>query len=208
MLIPDGEYVTGTLDKTLTLPSFYLDKTEVTNGAYGAFCQATQHPVPKNPVWDRKYFDKPDYPVMNISWADARDFAAWAGKRLPTEEEWEKAARGPEGRLYPWGNWSQSTAANLKGPEDGHANAAPVGSFPYDESPYGILDMEGNVEEWSASDFGDGKKVVRGGGFTSAVEQATTATRRGENPVLDPAVFSNIGFRCAASPDAALKLKK
>ena len=208
MLIPDGEYVTGTAGKTLNLPSFYLDKTEVTNGDYGAFCQATQHPLPKNPVWDRKYFDKPDYPVLNISWADARDFAAWAGKRLPTEEEWEKAARGPEGRLYPWGNWSQSTAANLKGQEDGHANAAPVGSFPYDESPYGILDMEGNVEEWSASDFGDGKKVVRGGGFTSAVEQATTATRRGGNPVLDPAVFSNIGFRCAASPDAALKLKK
>ncbi len=208
MLIPDGEYVTGTPGKSLKLPSFYLDKTEVTNAAYRAFCEATQHPLPKNPAWDKKYFDKPDYPVLNISWADARDFAAWAGKRLPAEEEWEKAARGPEGRLYPWGNWSQSTAANLKGPEDGHANAAPVGSFPYDESPYGILDMEGNVEEWSASDFGGGKKVVRGGGFTTAVEQSTTATRRGENPDLDPAVFSNVGFRCAANPDAALKLKK
>lgn len=208
MLIPDGEYVTGTAGKTLKLPAFYLDKTEVTNGAYRDFCEATQHPPPKNPVWDKKYFDKPGYPVLNISWTDARDFAAWAGKRLPTEEEWEKAARGPEGRLYPWGNWSQSTAANLKGPADGHANTAPVGSFPYDESPYGILDMEGNVEEWSASDFGAGKKVVRGGGFTSAVEKATTATRRGENPELDPAVFSNVGFRCAASPDAALKLKK
>ena len=208
MLIPDGEYVTGTPGKTLKLPSFYLDRTEVTNAVYRAFCEATQRPLPKNPVWDKKYLDKPNYPVLNISWADARDFAAWAGKRLPTEEEWEKAARGPEGRMYPWGNWSQGTAANLKGPEDGHPNAAPVGSFPYDESPFGILDMEGNVEEWSASDFGDGKKVVRGGGFTSAVEQATTATRRGENPELNLAGSSNVGFRCAAGPDAALKLKK
>lgn len=208
MLVPDGEFVTGSSGKSLNLPSFYLDKTEVTNGAYRTFCEATQHPIPKNPIWDKKYFDKANYPVLNISWADARDFAAWAGKRLPSEVEWEKAARGPEGRLYPWGNWSQSTAANLKGPEDGYPNAAPVGSFPYDESPYGILDMEGNVEEWSGSDFGDGKKVVRGGGFTSAVEQSTTAARRGEHPDLDPAVFSNVGFRCAASPNAALKLKK
>jgi len=68
--------------------------------------------------------------------------------------------------------------------------------------------MEGNVEEWSSSNFGDGKKVVRGGGFNSAGEQATTGTRRGENPELDPAVFPAVGFRCAASPDAALKLKK
>ncbi|MEO8127672.1 MAG: SUMF1/EgtB/PvdO family nonheme iron enzyme, partial [Bryobacteraceae bacterium] len=208
MLIPDGEFVTGTADKTLKLPAFYLDRTEVTNGAYRAFCEATKRALPKNPPWDRKYFDKPEYPVLNVSWTDAREFAAWAGKRLPTEEEWEKAARGPEGRVYPWGNWTQSTAANLKGAEDGHANAAPVGSFPYDESPFGVLDMEGNVEEWSSSEFGDGKKVVRGGGFNSTVDQATTATRRGEKPELDPAVFSSVGFRCAASPDAALKLKK
>jgi len=208
MLVPGGEFLMGNPSKTLQLPAFYLDKTEVTNGAYRAFCQATSHPVPKNPPWDKQYFDKAEFPVLNISWNDARDFAAWAGKRLPTEEEWEKAARGPEGRIYPWGNWSQSTAANLKGTEDGHANAAPVGSFPYDESPFGILDLEGNVEEWSASDFGEGKKVVRGGGFTTAVEQSTTATRRGENPELDPAVFSTVGFRCAAAPAAAIKLKK
>jgi len=208
MLIPDGEFVTGTPGKTTKLPAFYLDKTEVTNSAYRAFCAATQHPFPKNPVWDKQYFDKAEYPVLNVSWNDAHDFAAWAGKRLPTEEEWEKAARGPEGRLYPWGNWSQSTAANLKGTEDGHANTAPVGSFPYDESPFGILDMQGNVEEWSVSDFGDGKKVVRGGGFTTAADQASTAARRGENPVLNPAVFSTVGFRCAANPDAALKFKK
>jgi formylglycine-generating enzyme required for sulfatase activity len=208
MLIPDGEFVTGTPGKTTKLPAFYLDKTEVTNTAYRAFCAATQHPFPKNPVWDKQYFDKAEYPVLNVSWNEARDFAAWAGKRLPTEEEWEKAARGPEGRLYPWGNWSQSTAANLKGTEDGHANTAPVGSFPYDESPFGILDMQGNVEEWSGSEFGNGKKVVRGGGFTVAADQASSVTRRGENPELDPAVFSPVGFRCAANPDAALKFKK
>lgn len=208
MLVPDGEFVSGTQGKTAKLASYYMDKTEVTNAAYRMFCDATKRPYPKNPTWDRQYFDKPDYPVLNVSWNDAREFAAWAGKRLPSEDEWEKAARGTEGRTYPWGNWSQSTAANLKGSEDGHVNAAPVGSFPYDESPFGVLDMEGNAEEWVAGDFGDGKKVVRGGGFTATVEHASVTSRRGESPDLAPAVFSNIGFRCAATPDTAMQIKK
>jgi formylglycine-generating enzyme required for sulfatase activity len=208
MLVPDGEFVSGTQGKTVKLASYYMDKTEVTNAAYRMFCDATKRPYPKNPTWDRQYFDKPDYPVLNVSWNDAREFAAWAGKRLPSEDEWEKAARGTEGRTYPWGNWSQSTAANLKGSEDGHVNAAPVGSFPYDESPFGVLDTEGNAEEWVAGDFGDGKKVVRGGGFTATVEQASVTSRRGESPDLAPGVFSNIGFRCAASPDTAMQIKK
>jgi formylglycine-generating enzyme required for sulfatase activity len=208
MLVPDGEFLSGTQGKTVKLPSYYIDKTEVTNAAYRMFCDAAKRPYPKNPIWDRQYFDKADYPVLNVSWNDACEFAAWAGKRLPSEDEWEKAARGTEGRTYPWGNWSQSTAANLKGSEDGHLNAAPVGSFPYDESPFGVLDTEGNVEEWVAGDFGDGKRVVRGGGFTATVEQANLTSRRGESPNLVPAVFSNVGFRCAASPDSAMQTKK
>ncbi len=205
MLIPDGEFLMGAPGAAVKLPAFYIDKTEVTNTAYRRFCDATNRPYPKNPAWDRKYFDRANFPVLNVSWNDAEEFAAWAGKRLPSDQEWEKAARGPEGRLYPWGNWSQSTAANLKGTEDGHAYTAPVGSFPYDESPFGVVDMEGNVEEWVATDFATGKKVVRGGGFTSVLEQANTTSRRGESPDLDALVFSNIGFRCAADPDAARK---
>jgi formylglycine-generating enzyme required for sulfatase activity len=208
VLVGEGESIMGPkgAEKTLKIAPFYIDRTEVTNGQYRRFCTATNRNLPPLPEWDRKYFDKDDYPVINVTWQDAADFAAWAGKRLPTEQEWEKAARGFDGRTYPWGNWTQATAANLVGTDDGHKYTSPVAAFPYDESPAGAIDLAGNVSEWVAGDFGNGQKVVRGGNYLSEVEQVPASHRQGGPITIDPKKTSPIGFRCAANPKVALKL--
>jgi serine/threonine-protein kinase len=144
VLVPAGQFLYGKDKMPVTLPAFYIDKTEVTNAAYERFCKETGHPLPKN-----FQKDEPDYPVVNVTIADAREFASLVGKRLPTAQEWEKAARGDQGRLFPWGDQRDLRFANV------HDNASsakheimPVGSFPQGASPYGALDMVGNVWEF------------------------------------------------------------
>lgn len=127
------------------LPDFNIDKYEVSNTRYKAFTKGTQRAAPL--FDDDPDFNKPDQPVTGVSWNDAHAFCAWAGGRLPSEEEWEKAARGPDGRIYPWGNQDTISNAYLKG-----ESPAAIGSHPKDVSPYGVFDMAGNVSEW-VSDF-------------------------------------------------------
>ena len=114
VLVPAGEFLMGrespdsasdeAPEHRVWLDAYYIDRTEVTNAQFKAFCDATQRLYPNTPMWDTEYFQKPEYPVINITYDQARAYCAWAGKRLPTEAEWEKAARGTDGRLYPWGN--------------------------------------------------------------------------------------------------------
>ncbi len=154
--------------------------------------------------------DKADHPVVSVSWHDAQAFCKWAGVLLPTEAQWEKAARGPNGRLWPWGNDK---------PTKDHCNfdmnvkdTTPIGSFPKGASPYGCLDMAGNVWEWTSShykpypyDGGDGRedlsapdsvpRVLRGGSFASHVGDVRCAGRDGFNPYGRGA---DLGFRVLA----------
>lgn len=148
LLVPTGDFIYGENSpdsprprQTISLKGFYVDETEVSNKEYKQFVDATGHTAPKS----ADFTTAPDNPVTGVTYEDAQAFAAWAGKRLPTEEEWEKAARGVDGRRYPWGEepWINGVPTRLQ----------PVNSFPDRKSPNGALNMAGNVFEWTASTF-------------------------------------------------------
>jgi serine/threonine-protein kinase len=142
MLVPGGPAIVGLNSVTRDVAGFYIDKTEVSNRAYAEFCKLTHCAAPAG---------APDEPVVNVSFEDASKFAKWAGKRLPTEDEWEKAARGSNGFQYPWGNIPDATRANVKDNPQSPHKLMPVNSFPAGKSPYGALNMCGNAWEWTST---------------------------------------------------------
>ncbi len=160
MPVPAGEFQMGTnLPKaddhnkpqhTVTLPAFTIDKYLVTNAQYAQFVFATRHRPPLDWVRGRLPDGKSMHPVTMVTWYDAKDFCSWAGKRLPTEEEWEKAARGTDGRRWPWGDAMNTKLVNTYY-NVGASNK--VTDYPGGVSPYGLFDMAGNVSEWTASPF-------------------------------------------------------
>jgi len=137
LLVPAGTFEYGGDKRPIPLTTFYIDKTEVPNSAYADFCSATGRKLP-----DGFPSDKPDLPVVNVTITDAHAFAAWAGKRLPNDKEWEKAARGADGRSFPWGNQQDASRANLNS-----NGLRPVGDFADGASPCGALNMIGNAWE-------------------------------------------------------------
>jgi len=204
VLVPAGAFQFGEKKQQATLPAFYIDKTEVPNSAYAAFCKATGHALP-----DGFPADKPNYPVVNVSVLDANTFAKWAEKRLPKALEWEKAARGADGRLYPWGDQPDLKRANVSG-----ASLRPVTDFADGASVYGALQMVGNVSEFvdELSQPSDQARayfakmlkpppgpdepwyMIRGGAYNSpslegVIWDFTTVPGRWKD--------LNIGFRCA-----------
>ena len=201
------------------LPGFYIDQYETTQADYLKFITATDHPAPED--WPNGHLEKgkEQHPVTHVDWYDANDFCSWTGKRLPTEEEWEKAARGTDGRRYPWGESFEINRANVSPGSGLNETTRPVGSFPAGKSPYNLYDMIGNVWEWTDSwylpypgstmrskDFGMKYRVVRGlsylslghypgGAYKRVLEvYARTATRSYDPPTEK---LDDVGFRCA-----------
>ncbi|MEE9274458.1 MAG: SUMF1/EgtB/PvdO family nonheme iron enzyme [bacterium] len=209
--------------RTLYLDAFYIDRFEVSNDAYARFVAETGHPFPRlrggGPRWGgdwsrfswkkgRPPLGAGDLPVTLVSWFDAEAYCAWVGKRLPTEAEWEKAARGTDRRVYPWGDAFAAGRANAGKKYEG---PVPGGSFPGGASPYGVMDMAGNVAEW-VSDYYDpayyavaparnpkgpargGLRSARGGYWSQPPEVARTDRRFSGPPA---GRHGGVGFRCA-----------
>jgi len=171
VLVASGEFLYGEQKEPRTLASFYMDKYPVTNERYHKFIKATGHRAPyldeavARPFnWKRSKHPKgkEKCPVVLVDWYDAAAFCRWAGKTLPTEEQWEKTARGTDGRAYPWGDEFDEKKCNswLTGVE----TITPVDRFVSGASPYGCLDMAGNVWEWTSTRK-NGLYVLRGGSF-------------------------------------------
>jgi serine/threonine-protein kinase len=187
-----------------TVKDFYLDQYEVTNEQYQEFVKQTGRKAPSG--WTGTDFPGGEgkFPVANVTWDDAVEYAKWAGKRLPTEAEWEFAARsgGQQDRAYPWGNDWSDKLSNSK--EDGRGGAMPVGSYPGGATKDQIFDMAGNVSEWVADDFkpypgstqgpDPGNKVYRGGAFAATKDLLKTTLRWWDFPNKS---YPYLGFRCA-----------
>jgi formylglycine-generating enzyme required for sulfatase activity len=202
ILIPAGNFLMGDEKQSVHVDAFYIDKYPVTNAEYAKFVEATSYPPPPN--WEETGGNYPpdmaNHPVAFVNWFDAQEYAAWAGKRLLTEAEWEKAARGTDGRVYPWGDWFDKAMCNAS--EAGIGGTTPVGKYsPFGDSPYKVCDMAGNVWEWTANDWapGSSSKVQRGGSFVNPGSYARCAYRYlGVPEPRNP----NVGFRCGMSVSA------
>jgi sulfatase modifying factor 1 len=217
--VPEGEFLYGENKKKLNLAAYWIDKTPVTNGEFARFVQATRYITTAEKVgtgcanirgkWeDIEGADwrhpgglgwggiegKRDHPVVQVSWEDAAAYAKWAGKRLPTEQEWEKAARGIDGREYPWGD--EEPTSELCNFSKNEGRTTPVGRYsPQGDSPFGCVDMSGNVWEWTSSEEGGDGRVLRGGGWSHPAENVRLVLRSIHKPEER---YDTDGFRCVS----------
>lgn len=245
ILIPAGTFTMGNEKRAsderpvhkVYLDAYYISKYEVTNAEYYDFWRSlqakkikntqgtTQH-TPENFThlshigdWPERATEFPNHPVVGVSWHDAKAYAEWKGMRLPTEAEWEKAARGYSDRTWPWGN-AIKPYANTSDKNDGYENRiAPVGSFPKGKSYFGVMDMAGNVWEWTADWYSDvyyfhspkknptgptvgSWRVIRGGSWIDTLPRCSTTFRYYFYPTLKT---SSVGFRVAKTAEKPQK---
>jgi formylglycine-generating enzyme required for sulfatase activity len=230
VLVPAGEFLMGSAETDpsasddekprhlVYVDTFWIDKTEITNAQYRLCREAGACSEPQAQFID--FMDDP-LPVVGIDWNQAKTYCEWVGARLPTEAEWEKAARGIDGRLYPWGNEFDGARLNYCDTnciadwrdfdaDDGYRFTAPVGNYLAGASPYGVLDMSGNVWEWTADWYAadsyqratyrnptgpvEGlQRVIRGGSWYYQDKSVRIAKRHKDTPTSR---YDNIGFRC------------
>ncbi|MEW6401239.1 MAG: SUMF1/EgtB/PvdO family nonheme iron enzyme [Chloroflexota bacterium] len=224
LYVPAGEFMMGSNSgdsdeqpvHTVYLDAFWIDQTEVTNTLYALCVLADEcdQPASRDSFTRKPYFginEFDDYPVINVSWEDAKTYCLWVGRRLPTEAQWEKAARGTDGRTYPWGD--ESPNASMLNYNGSVGDTAEVGAYPDGASLYGAFDMAGNVWEWvadwydsayyqnspSSNPLGPDSglfRVLRGGSWYFDDINVRSADRYRDNPTTT----NYIGFRCARSP--------
>ena len=218
VLIPAGSFSMGddsisdNRRHTVTLSGYYMYRNLVTVAMYRKFCTATGRAMPAPPSWGWKE----EHPIVNVTWDDAKAYCDWAGVSLPTEAQWEKAARGTDGRAYPWGNdfdRSRLWCSTKRLGDAGSTHA--VGGFVSGASPYGVLDMVGNVWQWCADSYGkdywsNGRapvsdpvndvantyRVVRGGSWLTLGADYFRTSYRGRYAPSDS--LDGDGFRCVA----------
>ena len=231
VLIPKGTFIMGSSDEDILwaakqfrsgsldwyrdetplhevkLPDFKIDKFLVTVSNYEIYREATGKPTPRE--HDNGRFNHPRQPIVGLSWKEAREYCYWVKKRLPTEKEWEKAARGKDGRYYPWGNEPDALNANIRGKGDVYRYTNKVGEIPENASPFGVMDLAGNVWEWTEDWYkphpenqydnelyGERFKVIKGGSWNSNLDLARSSVR---GKALPDQQKNYIGFRCAAT---------
>lgn len=232
-LVPAGEFIMGSDDvdregnqaelgnrkpwyldehprRKVFLPDFFIDRYEVTTQDYSGFVQTKQRKPP--PYWKEGRYPEGEahLPVVEVNWYEAQAYCRWRGKRLPTEAEWEKAARGPAGKMFVWGNEFDPKKANVSA--GGHGGITVVGRWTHDRSDYGVFDLNGNVMEWTADwylpypggdyespNFGEQFKVAKGDAFGEAGHYALPIfSRLAYRQDVEPtARYPFLGFRCA-----------
>ncbi len=210
--IPQGPFSYGDEKTKISIAhDYYMDMYPVTNAAYATFIEAggyekeshwsqegwrwrKEENVKQPEYWNKNKWNRANHPVVGVSYYEAEAYAKWAGKRLPTEQEWEKAARGTDGREYPWGHeFDEKFCNSLSGREK--EGTMPVDAYPQGQSPYGCYDMAGNVWEWCASGYDHKKKwvVLRGGSWGNAARSLRSSNRDGFRP---SSRYFYFGFRC------------
>jgi len=194
-LIPGGYFYSGedANAKKIFLDSFLIDKTPVTNAEYQKFVKATGYQPPEH--WKNGQIPKGEesHPIYNVSWYDAKAYASFSEKRLPTEEEWEKSARGNDKRIYPWGDSFNVNFCNILRK---NKNTTPIDKYPLGRSYFGLYDMAGNVWEWTDTPGDDTNKtyIIKGGSWSN---NETTAECSYKTKEYAEKKYDNIGFRCA-----------
>lgn len=220
--VPAGEFLYGADKEVVHLDEFWIDKTPVSNAEYRRYLEANPEiSVPRADIfgilafdwgefkyqWSNRYRMYPkgkiDHPVVLVSWQAARSYAAWAGTKLPTEQQWEKAARGTDGKMFPWGTRWRDNHCNVKVSKIG--GTTPIGQFsPHGDSPFGCVDMSGNIWEWTSSLYRHGRNlpngVACGGSWLSDANKAQVIARLKRH--LDMP-YKDIGFRTVLCPSSS-----